>query len=78
MYEKTDGDRAFIADQIGFLGTSIVEAQRAAHQICSGSTRVCGVKRPPAPYEFRPCSIPQWGAPCPAVPSETNKARRIE
>jgi hypothetical protein len=32
MYEKTDGDRAFIADQIGFLRTSIVKAQRAAHR----------------------------------------------
>jgi hypothetical protein len=32
MYEKTDRDRAFIADQIGFLRTSIVKAQRAAHQ----------------------------------------------
>jgi hypothetical protein len=32
MYEKTDSDRAFIADQIGFLRTSIVKAQRAAHQ----------------------------------------------
>jgi hypothetical protein len=32
MYEKTDGDRAFIADQIGFLRTSVVKAQRAAHR----------------------------------------------
>src|SRR5580658_3445311 len=32
MYEKTDSDRAFIADQIGFLRTSIVKAQRAAHR----------------------------------------------
>jgi hypothetical protein len=32
MYEKTDRDRAFIADQIGFLRTSIVKAQRAAHR----------------------------------------------
>jgi hypothetical protein len=32
MYEKTDSDRAFIADQIGFLKTSIVKAQRAAHR----------------------------------------------
>jgi len=32
MYEKTDGDRALIADQIGFLRTSIVKAQRAAHR----------------------------------------------
>jgi hypothetical protein len=31
MHEKTDSDRAFIADQIGFLRTSIVKAQRAAH-----------------------------------------------
>jgi hypothetical protein len=32
MYEKTESDRAFIADQIGFLRASIVKAQRAAHQ----------------------------------------------
>ena len=32
MYEKTDDDRAFIADKIGFLRTSIVKAQRAAHR----------------------------------------------
>jgi len=32
MYEKTESDRAFIADQIGFLKTSIVKAQRAAHR----------------------------------------------
>jgi hypothetical protein len=32
MYEKTDSDRAFIADQIGFLRSSIVKAQRAAHR----------------------------------------------
>src|SRR5271168_5297552 len=32
MYEKTESDRAFIADQIGFLRTSIVKAQRAAHR----------------------------------------------
>jgi hypothetical protein len=32
MYEMTDGDRAFIADQIGFLRTSVVKAQRAAHR----------------------------------------------
>jgi hypothetical protein len=32
MYEKTDGDRAFIADQVGFLRTSVVKAQRAAHR----------------------------------------------
>ncbi len=32
MFEKTDSDRAFIADQIGFLRTSIVKAQRAAHR----------------------------------------------
>jgi hypothetical protein len=32
MYEKTDSDRAFIASQIGFLRTSIVKAQRAAHR----------------------------------------------
>jgi hypothetical protein len=32
MYEKTDSDRAFIADQIGFLRTSVVKAQRAAHR----------------------------------------------
>ena len=32
MHEKTDSDRAFIADQIGFLSTSIIKAQRAAHQ----------------------------------------------
>jgi len=32
MHEKTDSDRAFIADQIGFLRTSIVKAQRAAHR----------------------------------------------
>ena len=32
MHEKTESDRAFIADQIGFLRTSIVKAQRAAHR----------------------------------------------
>lgn len=32
MYEKTESDRAFIDDQIGFLRTSIVRAQRAAHR----------------------------------------------
>ena len=32
MYEKTESDRAFIADQIGFLRTSFVKAQRAAHR----------------------------------------------
>jgi hypothetical protein len=32
MYEKTDNDRAFIADQAGFLRTSVVKAQRAAHR----------------------------------------------
>ena len=31
MYEKTDNDREFIADQLGFLRTTIVKAQRAAH-----------------------------------------------
>src|ERR1035438_10604773 len=33
MSEETESDRAFIEDQIGFLRTSIVKAQRAAHQI---------------------------------------------
>ena len=32
MYEKNEADRAFIADQIGFLRSSIVKAQRAAHR----------------------------------------------
>jgi hypothetical protein len=32
MSETTEKDRAFIEDQIGFLRTSIVKAQRAAHQ----------------------------------------------
>jgi hypothetical protein len=32
MYEKTDSDRAFIADQMPFLRTSVVKAQRAAHR----------------------------------------------
>jgi hypothetical protein len=32
MHEKTDSDRAFIADQIRFLRTSIVKAQSAAHR----------------------------------------------
>ena len=32
MYEKTAMDRAFIEDQIGFLKTSILRAQRAAHR----------------------------------------------
>ena len=32
MYEKTPSDRAFIEDQIDFLRTSIVKAQRAAHR----------------------------------------------
>lgn len=31
MYEATEKDRAFIEDQFGFLRTSIVKAQRAAH-----------------------------------------------
>ena len=32
MYEKTDADRAFIEDQAGFLRSSVVKAQRAAHR----------------------------------------------
>ncbi len=32
MHEKTEADRAFIADQSAFLRTSIVKAQRAAHR----------------------------------------------
>ena len=32
MYEKTEEDRAYIEEQSGFLRTSIVKAQRAAHQ----------------------------------------------
>jgi len=32
MHEKTEADRVFIADNIGFLRTSIVKAQRAAHR----------------------------------------------
>jgi len=32
MHEETEKDRAFIEDQIGFLRTSIVKAQRAAHR----------------------------------------------
>ena len=32
MFEKTVGDRAFIEDQFDFLRSSIVRAQRAAHQ----------------------------------------------
>ncbi len=32
MYEKTESDRVFIEEQIGFLRTSIVKAQRAAYQ----------------------------------------------
>ena len=32
MSEETESDRAFIEDQIGFLRTSIVKAQRAAHR----------------------------------------------
>jgi hypothetical protein len=32
MHERTERDREFIADQIGFLRTSIVKAQRAAHR----------------------------------------------
>jgi hypothetical protein len=32
MYEKTESDRAFIQDHIGFLRSSIVKAQRAAHR----------------------------------------------
>ena len=32
MYEKTDGDRAFIDEQRTFLRSSIVKAQRAAYQ----------------------------------------------
>jgi hypothetical protein len=32
MHEKTEADRAFIADQSGFLRTSILKAQRAAHR----------------------------------------------
>ncbi len=32
MYEKTEQDRAFIQEQIGFLKTTIVKAQRAAHR----------------------------------------------
>ena len=32
MYEKNEQDRAFIEEQIGFLRTSILKAQRAAHR----------------------------------------------
>jgi len=32
MYEKTPSDRAFIDDQLDFLKSSIVKAQRAAHR----------------------------------------------
>ena len=32
MNERTDADRAFIEDQSAFLRSSIVKAQRAAHQ----------------------------------------------
>ena len=32
MYERTEADKAFIADQAAFLKTSIVKAQRAAHR----------------------------------------------
>lgn len=32
MYEKTEQDRAFIEEQSGFLRTSILKAQRAAHK----------------------------------------------
>ena len=32
MYEKTESDRIFIEDYAGFLKTSIVKAQRAAHR----------------------------------------------
>lgn len=32
MHERTEADRAFIADRIAFLRTSIVKAQRAAYQ----------------------------------------------
>lgn len=31
MYENTEQDRAYIEDQAGFLRSSIVKAQRAAH-----------------------------------------------
>jgi hypothetical protein len=32
MYEKNESDRAFIEEQSGFLRTSIIKAQRAAHR----------------------------------------------
>jgi hypothetical protein len=32
MHEKTDADRIFIEEQSGFLRTSVVKAQRAAHK----------------------------------------------
>jgi hypothetical protein len=32
VFENTESDRAFIADQLGFLRSSIVKAQRAAHR----------------------------------------------
>ncbi len=32
MYEKTDVHRTFIADQLGYLKSSIVKAQREAHR----------------------------------------------
>lgn len=32
MHEKTEQDREFIADQIGYLRSSMIKAQRAAYQ----------------------------------------------
>ena len=45
MHERTETDREFIRDQIGFLRTSIVRAQSAAHgqllEKYRGLTRGC-------------------------------------
>ena len=32
MFERTEADRAFLADQAEFLRSSIIKAQRAAHR----------------------------------------------
>lgn len=43
MYEKTEADRAFIEEQAGFLKSSIIKAQRAAHnQLLEHFTRAKG------------------------------------
>ena len=47
MHERTESDREFIADQSGFLRTSIVRAQRAAHRQLMEKYRTLRTDSPP-------------------------------